>query len=139
MLPSVLQQRTSDHVPVLADEVRRLLAVQPGETVVDCTFGAGGHAKLLATDLNSHGRYIAIDRDPSVRAYFESFKRRHGSLQPRRHGSSGHGRGQTRAVAQGDTARRHDGPKGGGAGGHVGTGGLKWGKVVTSEPPRGCS
>jgi len=83
MLPSVLQRRAIDHQPVLAEEVRRLLAVRPGETVVDCTFGAGGHAKLLAADLNGRGRYIAIDRDPSVRPYFESFKRRYGSLQTR--------------------------------------------------------
>jgi 16S rRNA (cytosine1402-N4)-methyltransferase len=83
MLPSVLQQRAIDHQPVLAEDVRRLLAVHPGETVVDCTFGAGGHAKLLAADLNGQGRYIAIDRDPSVRSYFESFTRRFGSLQTR--------------------------------------------------------
>jgi 16S rRNA (cytosine1402-N4)-methyltransferase len=83
MLPSVLQRRATDHLPVLAEEVRRLLAVQPGETVVDCTFGAGGHARLLAEDLHGQGRYIAIDRDPSVRPYFESFKRRFGSLQTR--------------------------------------------------------
>jgi 16S rRNA (cytosine1402-N4)-methyltransferase len=83
MLPSVLQRRAIDHLPVLAEEVRRLLAVQPGETVVDCTFGAGGHAKLLAEGLHGQGRYIAIDRDPSVRPYFESFKRRFGSLQTR--------------------------------------------------------
>jgi 16S rRNA (cytosine1402-N4)-methyltransferase len=83
MLPSVLQRRAIDHQPVLAEEVRRLLEVRPGETVVDCTFGAGGHAKLLAADLNGRGRYIAIDRDPSVRPYFESFKRRFGSLQTR--------------------------------------------------------
>jgi 16S rRNA (cytosine1402-N4)-methyltransferase len=83
MLPSVLQRRAIDHLPVLAEEVRRLLAVQPGETVVDCTFGAGGHARLLAEDLHGQGRYIAIDRDPSVRPYFESFKRRFGSLQTR--------------------------------------------------------
>ena len=83
MLPSVLQRRATDHLPVLAEEVRRLLAVQPGETVVDCTFGAGGHARLLAADLQGRGRYIAIDRDASVRSYFESFKRRFGSLQTR--------------------------------------------------------
>ena len=83
MLPSVLQRRTTDHIPVLADEVRRLLAVRPGETVIDCTFGAGGHAALLAGDLRDRGRYIAIDRDPSVRPYFEDFRRRFGSLQPR--------------------------------------------------------
>ena len=83
MLPSVLQRRTTDHIPVLADEVRRLLAVRPGETVIDCTFGAGGHAALLAGDLRDRGRYIAIDRDPAVRPYFEDFRRRFGSLQPR--------------------------------------------------------
>jgi 16S rRNA (cytosine1402-N4)-methyltransferase len=68
---------------VLADDVRRLVAVQPGETVVDATFGAGGHAALLAADLHGQGRYIAVDRDPTVQPYFESFKRQYGSLQPR--------------------------------------------------------
>jgi 16S rRNA (cytosine1402-N4)-methyltransferase len=58
--------------------VRELLAVEPGETVVDATFGAGGHAALLAEDLRGRGRLIAIDRDPSVRPYFEQFRRRFG-------------------------------------------------------------
>jgi 16S rRNA (cytosine1402-N4)-methyltransferase len=83
MLPSVLQRSTTDHVPVLADEVRRLVAVQPEDTVVDATFGAGGHAALLAEDMQGRGRYIAIDRDPDVRPYFEAFKRSHRSLQTR--------------------------------------------------------
>src|SRR6187200_398643 len=73
MLPNVLQSSAADHVPVLADEVRELLAVQPGETVVDGTFGAGGHSALLAEDLHGEGRLIAIDRDPSVRTYFDRF------------------------------------------------------------------
>jgi 16S rRNA (cytosine1402-N4)-methyltransferase len=75
MLPSVLQPNATDHIPVLADEVRRLLDVHPGETVIDATFGAGGHAALLAPDLQGDGKYIAVDRDPSVRPYFESFSR----------------------------------------------------------------
>jgi 16S rRNA (cytosine1402-N4)-methyltransferase len=83
MLPSALQRKATDHIPVLADEVRRLLAVQPGETVVDCTFGAGGHAALLAADLRDRGRFIAIDRDPTVGPYFEAFRRQFGSLQTR--------------------------------------------------------
>ena len=41
MLPNVLQRTEADHIPVLAGEVRELLAVRPGETVVDATFGAG--------------------------------------------------------------------------------------------------
>jgi 16S rRNA (cytosine1402-N4)-methyltransferase len=78
MLPNVLQPSATDHVPVLADEVRQLLGVQPGNTVVDATFGSGGHAALLASDLEHNGRLIAIDRDPAARAYFERFRRRNG-------------------------------------------------------------
>ena len=78
MLPSVLQPSATDHVPVLADEVRQLLAIEPGETVVDATFGAGGHAGLLAADLRGEGRLIAIDRDPSARAYFDRFRKQTG-------------------------------------------------------------
>jgi 16S rRNA (cytosine1402-N4)-methyltransferase len=75
MLPNVLQPNSTDHIPVLADEVRELLAVKPGETVVDATFGAGGHAGLLAADLRGSGRFIAIDRDPTVQPYFDRFRR----------------------------------------------------------------
>jgi 16S rRNA (cytosine1402-N4)-methyltransferase len=82
MLPNVLQPSATDHVPVLADEVRRLLAVKSGETVVDATFGAGGHAALLASDLGGSGKLIAIDRDPSARAYFDRLARR-SSVQTR--------------------------------------------------------
>ena len=76
MLPNVLQPNETDHVPVLANEVRELLAVRPGETVVDATFGAGGHAAILAADLQGAGRFIAVDRDPTVKTYFERFRRR---------------------------------------------------------------
>ena len=75
MLQSASQPHRADHVPVLADEVRELLAVQPGETVIDATFGAGGHARLLAEDLAGKGRFIAIDRDPSAQTYFDRFQR----------------------------------------------------------------
>src|SRR6266566_4407948 len=82
MLPNVLQPNETDHVPVLAEEVRGLLAIQPGETVVDATFGSGGHAAVLAADLRGEGRFIAVDRDPTVRPYFEGF-RRHAGVQSR--------------------------------------------------------
>jgi 16S rRNA (cytosine1402-N4)-methyltransferase len=75
MLPNVLQPSTTDHVPVLADEVRALLALEPGHTLVDGTFGAGAHASLLALDLKGEGKVIAVDRDPTVRPYFERFRR----------------------------------------------------------------
>ena len=74
MLPSVLPTET-DHVPVLADEVVALLDPHPGETVVDATFGAGGHAALLAARLRGDGKLVAIDRDPTVAPFFERFRR----------------------------------------------------------------
>ena len=78
MLPNALRPSATDHVPVLADEVRRLLDVRPGKVVVDATFGSGGHAELLARDLQGKGRFIAIDRDPTARQYFEGFRRKAG-------------------------------------------------------------
>ena len=78
MLPNILPTSNADHVPVLAHEVRDLLRVQPGETVVDATFGAGGHATLLAEDLAGEGKLVAIDRDPGAKSYFDRFKARAG-------------------------------------------------------------
>jgi 16S rRNA (cytosine1402-N4)-methyltransferase len=74
MLPSVLPTET-DHVPVLADEVLAHLDPHAGETIVDCTFGAGGHAGLLTARLRGDGKLIAIDRDPTVAPYFERLRR----------------------------------------------------------------
>jgi 16S rRNA (cytosine1402-N4)-methyltransferase len=78
LLPNASHRNATDHVPVLAEEVRALLAVEPGDTVVDATFGGGGHAALLAADLGGRGRFIGVDRDPAVRPYFERFQRRAG-------------------------------------------------------------
>src|SRR5215831_6952194 len=74
MLPNVLRTNAADHVPVLAEEARRLLSVQPGETVVEATFGAGGHSRLLLEDLGGGGKLVAVDRDPTVRPYFDRLK-----------------------------------------------------------------
>ncbi len=85
MLPSVLPTNT-DHVPVLADEVVANLDPRPGETVVDGTFGAGGHATLLARRLQREGKLIAIDRDPTVAPFFERFRRETGVKARLHHG-----------------------------------------------------
>jgi 16S rRNA (cytosine1402-N4)-methyltransferase len=83
MLPNVLQPSATDHVPVLAAEVRECLAVRPGETVLDGTFGAGGHASLLAADLAGRGKLIAVDRDPTAKTYFDRLAKRAGAVQTR--------------------------------------------------------
>ncbi len=56
------------HVPVLPAEVLELLAPAPGQTIVDATVGAGGHARLLAERLGPDGRLIGIDQDAAMLA-----------------------------------------------------------------------
>src|ERR1700722_20398854 len=58
------------HTPVLAAELLELLAPQPGQTAIDCTFGDGGHARLVAERLGASGTLIAIDRDPLAEQRF---------------------------------------------------------------------
>jgi len=62
---------TTTHIPVLAGELIEALDPQPGEVAVDCTFGAGGHARLIAGRIGPAGTLIAIDRDPAARERFE--------------------------------------------------------------------
>ena len=73
----VPRQRTSGgssrvrgaHVPVLARELIELLeasglGTRSDEVAIDCTFGDGGHARLVAERLGPPGTLVAIDRDP---------------------------------------------------------------------------
>jgi 16S rRNA (cytosine1402-N4)-methyltransferase len=52
------------HVPVLLDEVLAALKPQPGDTVVDCTIGLGGHAAAMLARVTPGGRLIGTDFDP---------------------------------------------------------------------------
>src|SRR5262245_29270463 len=54
------------HVPVLPAEVLDALAPSGGQTLVDATVGAGGHARLLAERLVPGGRLIGLDQDPAM-------------------------------------------------------------------------
>jgi 16S rRNA (cytosine1402-N4)-methyltransferase len=62
-----------EHDPVLAPELTTLLAPEPGQTAVDCTFGGGGHARRIADAIGPSGTLIGIDRDPAAEARFERF------------------------------------------------------------------
>ncbi len=64
------------HRPVLAEELAGLLEPQPDDTVIDCTFGAGGHARRIAADLGKDALFIGIDLDPLASRYFELFSQR---------------------------------------------------------------
>jgi 16S rRNA (cytosine1402-N4)-methyltransferase len=58
------------HTPVLADELLSLLDPQPGQLAIDCTFGDGGHARLVAERIGPSGTLVAIDRDPLAEERF---------------------------------------------------------------------
>ncbi len=61
-----------EHITVLLSEAVEHLVLKKDGIYVDCTFGRGGHSKLILEKLNREGRLIAIDRDKS--AYEEGLK-----------------------------------------------------------------
>jgi 16S rRNA (cytosine1402-N4)-methyltransferase len=56
----------SAHVAVLAQEAIEALNIRSGGTYVDCTYGRGGHSRLILEKLGAEGRLIALDRDPEA-------------------------------------------------------------------------
>jgi 16S rRNA (cytosine1402-N4)-methyltransferase len=70
---TILLDMSSIHVPVLADELLELLGLdrtRAGQVAVDCTFGGGGHARMVAERLGPDGTLVAIDRDPLAEERF---------------------------------------------------------------------
>jgi len=70
---ATLTYMPAEHVPVLAAELIRITEPAPGDVVVDATFGAGGHARLIADRIGAEGTLICIDRDPAAIERFEQF------------------------------------------------------------------
>ena len=56
----------TEHRPVMLEEAVAALDLRGGETVVDATFGGGGHARRILEELAPDGRLLGIDRDPEV-------------------------------------------------------------------------
>lgn len=56
------------HEPVMLREVLEYLDPQPGETIVDCTLGGGGHALEICRRLGPTGRLIGIEQDADALA-----------------------------------------------------------------------
>lgn len=57
---------TAEHRPVMLEEAVDALDPKDGETVVDATFGGGGHASRILERLAPDGRVVGIDRDPQA-------------------------------------------------------------------------
>jgi 16S rRNA (cytosine1402-N4)-methyltransferase len=68
------------HIPVLLDQVLGALSPAPGQTIVDCTLGLGGHSGEILRRIAPTGRLIATDFDPAniaaARSYLEPIARR---------------------------------------------------------------
>jgi 16S rRNA (cytosine1402-N4)-methyltransferase len=73
---ATLTYMPTEHLPVMASELLTLLDPSEGALAVDCTFGGGGHAELVAERLGPRGTLIGIDRDPVAAERFESFAAR---------------------------------------------------------------
>jgi 16S rRNA (cytosine1402-N4)-methyltransferase len=71
---ATLTYMSTEHVPVLTPELVALCEPQPGDVVIDCTFGGGGHSLALAERIGPTGRLIAIDRDPAAAERFKTLE-----------------------------------------------------------------
>lgn len=71
---SFVTEMAMAHVPVLTEELVDLLGIAGESRVVDCTFGAGGHAQAVASVLGPEGLLIACDQDPVAEEYYGSLR-----------------------------------------------------------------
>ncbi len=69
-----------EHKTVLLDEAVEALSVKPDGVYVDCTFGRGGHSRLILSRLGTEGRLIAFDKDPRAIAEAETITDRRFSI-----------------------------------------------------------
>ncbi len=51
------------HITVLQQEAVESLSLKSNSVIVDATYGAGGHAKLICEELGKKGVYVGIDAD----------------------------------------------------------------------------
>ena len=58
-----MSQIEHGHAPVLLGEILETLAPAPGDVIVDCTLGRGGHAVAMGREIGSDGLLIGFDRD----------------------------------------------------------------------------
>ncbi|MBE7184911.1 MAG: 16S rRNA (cytosine(1402)-N(4))-methyltransferase RsmH [Methylobacterium mesophilicum] len=60
---AVTEKSQARHIPVLLAEVLEALVIEPGDVVIDGTFGAGGYSRAI---LDQGASVIALDRDPDA-------------------------------------------------------------------------
>ncbi len=63
------------HISVLPQEAVDALALKKDATVVDATLGAGGHARLILSELGPKGTYIGFDADSTAIESLQDLKK----------------------------------------------------------------
>lgn len=63
-MPLATVHKSALHKPVLFHEALVSMAILPGGTYIDATFGRGGHSSEITSQLGPEGRLIALDADP---------------------------------------------------------------------------
>ena len=58
-----MKKDVEPHVPVLLDRVIDVLDPRPGQVIVDCTVGLGGHSAAILGRIGPGGRLIGMDLD----------------------------------------------------------------------------
>ena len=51
------------HLSIMPFEVKEHLIINKNGKYLDCTFGRGGHSKIILDNLKQKGELIAIDKD----------------------------------------------------------------------------
>lgn len=55
-----------EHLPVLLTETIASLDVKPDGIYIDGTFGRGGHARVVLSQLSEQGQLLGLDKDPTA-------------------------------------------------------------------------
>ncbi|MFW5426989.1 MAG: 16S rRNA (cytosine(1402)-N(4))-methyltransferase RsmH [Methylophagaceae bacterium] len=58
--------KPTEHLPVLLTETVASLDVKPNGIYVDGTFGRGGHARVVLSELSAQGQLLGLDKDPAA-------------------------------------------------------------------------
>nr|XP_046205140.1 probable methyltransferase-like protein 15 isoform X2 [Oncorhynchus gorbuscha] len=78
---TILAEQTL-HTPVMLKEVLRCLDIQPGQVVLDMTFGGGGHTKAILR-ASPEVTVVALDRDPTAFSLAQQLAKEHsGRVHP---------------------------------------------------------
>lgn len=67
-------EKTSKHISVFLEEAVDLLAVASDEIYLDCTFGGGGHTRLILERTSPAGRVVGLDRDQSAEQFAQALR-----------------------------------------------------------------